>query len=94
MYLPYQAVHSPLMAPAYYTDQYKDIKNKNRRVYAGMVTAMDEGIGNITQTLKNVGMWDDTVIFFSTGKCMQFISLFQLKFYSPIDIKEINHRMC
>ncbi|XP_072036038.1 arylsulfatase B-like isoform X2 [Amphiura filiformis] len=66
LYLPYQAVHSPLMAPAYYTDMYKDIKNKKRRVYAGMVTAMDEGIGNITDTLKNIGMWDDTVIFFST----------------------------
>ena len=72
------------MAPAYYTDQYKDIKNKNRRVYAGMVTAMDEGIGNITDTLKDIDMWDDTVIFFSTGQC---IPLFQFNSYFP----ENNH---
>ena len=68
MYVPYQAVHSPLQVPESYTEQYDFIQDEKRRIYAGMVTAMDEGIGNITNTLKELGMWDDTVLIFSTGK--------------------------
>ncbi|KAJ7376668.1 ATPase, P-type (transporting), HAD super, sub IC [Desmophyllum pertusum] len=59
----YQAVHSPLEVPAQYTEQYKDIDNYARRTYAGMVSCMDEGIGNITQALQKHGLWDDTVLF-------------------------------
>ncbi|XP_072036039.1 arylsulfatase B-like [Amphiura filiformis] len=66
LYLPYQAVHGPLQVPEFYSNQYKFINDKNRRVYAGMVTCMDEGVGNITQTLKNLGMWEDTIMIFST----------------------------
>ena len=69
MYVPYQAVHSPRQVPKSYTEQYDFIENEHRQVYAGMVTAMDEGIGNITHTLKELGMWDDTVLIFSSGKC-------------------------
>ena len=33
----------------------------------GMVSALDEGIGNITNTFKEKGMWDNTVVIFTTG---------------------------
>jgi arylsulfatase B/arylsulfatase I/J len=35
-------------------------------MYAGMATAMDEGIRNITELFKKHGIWDNTVLFFST----------------------------
>ena len=66
LFVAYQAVHSPLEVPEQYTAQYKDIKNSARRTYAGMVSCMDEGIGNITRALQNRGLWEDTVLFFST----------------------------
>ncbi|XP_069119491.1 arylsulfatase B-like isoform X2 [Argopecten irradians] len=66
MYLALQAVHEPLEVPERYKEQYTNIKNGARRTYAGMVAAMDEAIGNITAAFQANGMWDDTVMVFST----------------------------
>ena len=66
LFVAYQAVHSPLEVPGRYTTQYKNIKDHARRTYAGMVSCMDEGIGNITKALQDHGLWDETVLFFST----------------------------
>ncbi|KAK3108902.1 hypothetical protein FSP39_018311 [Pinctada imbricata] len=65
LYLPFQSVHEPIQVPKKYEDMYEHIKNKNRRQYSGMVTAMDEAIGNITQALKDRNMFDDTLILFT-----------------------------
>ncbi|XP_022099657.1 arylsulfatase B-like [Acanthaster planci] len=66
LYLPFQAVHSPLEVPEQYMIPYWHIQDKFRRIYAGMVACMDEGIGNITQTMDQLGLWKDTVLIFST----------------------------
>ena len=65
MYLAYQAVHAPREVPQSYSDAYLDIiHDKDRRGFAGMLTCMDEGIGNFTAALKAKGMLDDTLIVF------------------------------
>ena len=69
LYLAYQAVHCPNEVPDHYihprytsqtgwTDQ--------RKSYAGMLTAADEGIGNVTAALKSIGLWEDTLVIFTT----------------------------
>ena len=58
----FQGVHSPRQAPESYVAPYnRTIKDPARRVFAGMVSAVDEGLGNVTAALKAKGMFEDTV---------------------------------
>jgi arylsulfatase A-like enzyme len=64
LYLAYNAVHTPMQAPVRYKDGFKQITNKKRRIYAGMLTAMDEGIGKLLARLRELGLEENTLLFF------------------------------
>ncbi|XP_071476447.1 arylsulfatase B-like [Diadema antillarum] len=66
LYIAYQAVHEPLEVPQSYKIPYAHVESERRRTYAGMVSCMDEGIGNITKALRHSGLYNNTVIIFST----------------------------
>jgi len=64
LYLPFQSVHGPIEAPQEYVDMYEDVSDEDRRIYLGMVTAMDDAVDVVVKSLKNAGMFDNTIIVF------------------------------
>ena len=66
LFLSFQAPHAPLQVPKRFLKMYKNIKDHNRRVYAAMVSCMDEAVGHVTRALKERGLWEDTVLIFSS----------------------------
>ncbi|OWF52332.1 arylsulfatase B-like [Mizuhopecten yessoensis] len=65
LYFPFQSVHEPIEVPVSYENMYSNIKNEGRRKYSGMVTAMDDLVGNVTAALKENGMYDETLFVFT-----------------------------
>jgi hypothetical protein len=65
LYLAYNAVHGPWDAPpATYMNRVANITDPQRRVYAAMVIALDDGVGQVLQTLQAQNLIDNTLIFF------------------------------
>lgn len=63
LYLSYNAIHSPMQAPKEYVDRFKDIEDEQRRVFAGMLSPMDDGIGRVLTKLREAGLEENTLIF-------------------------------
>ena len=71
LYLAWQSVHSggnlQLQAPQSYVDGFTDtVENPLRRHFAGMVRALDEGVGNVTEALEEAWMLQDSLSIFLT----------------------------
>ena len=64
MYLAYNAPHGPMHATREHLKKVSHIEYGDRAVYAAMVSAMDEGIGQVVDKLKETGEYDNTLIFF------------------------------
>ncbi|XP_031548695.1 uncharacterized protein LOC116286353 [Actinia tenebrosa] len=71
IYMAHQAVsvgnmENPLQAPNRFVDKFKYIKDERRRTYAGMVAALDESVRQLVTTLKRKGLYQNSVIIFTT----------------------------
>lgn len=64
LYLAYNAPHSPLQAKEEDMAQFPAIENGKRKTYAGMVYAVDRGVGELVETLKLTGELENTLIVF------------------------------
>ncbi len=63
LYAAFNAPHVPFQAPVEYYCRYDYIADDNKRVYYSMISALDDAIGEIHQTVKDAGIEQDTLIF-------------------------------
>uniref|UniRef100_A0A7E4VWJ0 Sulfatase domain-containing protein n=1 Tax=Panagrellus redivivus TaxID=6233 RepID=A0A7E4VWJ0_PANRE len=67
MFLSHQSVHAPLQVPMQYRSFCNPlIMSKARHIYCGMLASLDESFGQVVKFLKESGLYDDTIIIFSS----------------------------
>jgi len=64
LYLAYNAPHTPLEATEEDVTHYAHIKDEKRRNYAGMMHAVDRGVGEVIEALIQGGALDNTLVLF------------------------------
>ncbi len=64
LYLSFNAVHVPLQAPPEHLEQFRYIEQPARRALAAMNSAMDEAVGQVTQSLRDNGLEENTLLIY------------------------------
>ena len=64
LYVPFNAVHTPIQATKKYVDRFEDVPDLKRRTYYAMTSALDDAVGRIVDALKRNKLEDDTLVIF------------------------------
>jgi arylsulfatase A-like enzyme len=64
LYLCFNAVHGPMHATEKYLARFPGVEDPKRRTYCAMMSAMDDAIGQVLQTLDRHALAERTLIFF------------------------------
>lgn len=64
LYIAFRAPHTPLDAPSKYVARFPGEMPERRRQALAMLSAIDDGVGLITDTLKKHGLTERTLLFF------------------------------
>ncbi len=64
LYLAFNAVHTPMDATDDRLERFRSIEDNTRRTYAAMLSALDETVGKVLETLRAAGLEENTLIFF------------------------------
>ena len=65
LFVAYNAPHYPMHAPQKYLDRFPDLP-WDRRIMAAMLSAVDDGVGEIADALEELGLTDDTIFYFQS----------------------------
>ncbi len=65
LYVPFNGVHSPHQVPERYLSLYPDLEG-NRKIYAAMITALDDAVGTIAKAIESENLSENTLIVFSS----------------------------
>ncbi len=66
LYVAYNAPHTPLQVTDRYYDRFPEIADEGHRIFAAMVSALDDGVGEITATLERTGLSSSTLVVFAS----------------------------
>jgi uncharacterized sulfatase len=66
LYLAHWAPHTPLQATKADYDALSHIENHTERVYAAMIRALDRGVGQVLDKLKETGLEENTIVIFTS----------------------------
>ncbi len=66
LYLAYMAPHTPLDAPKEYLDRFPGPMPTRRRYALAMQSAIDDGVGRIMARLREYGLEENTLIFYTS----------------------------
>lgn len=64
LYMPFNAPHYPMHAPARYVERFPNL-SPERRTYAAMISALDDAVGQVLGTLRDLRLENDTLVLFS-----------------------------
>lgn len=64
-YVAYNAPHYPMHAPEEYLDRFPDLPPE-RRIFAAILAAVDDGVGRLLDSLEGAGVADDTIVIFTS----------------------------
>ena len=62
--LSYNAVHSPLQGADAYMERFAHIDDTHRRIFAAMLSNLDDSVGAVLEALRRDELEQDTIIFF------------------------------
>lgn len=67
------APHTPIQATSEYVDRFGHIESEGARIFAAMVSAMDDMVGDVVGALSRLGLEDNTlVVFLSDNGCINY----------------------
>jgi arylsulfatase A-like enzyme len=64
LYLAFNAPHAPLQVTQKYYDRFPQIKDETARVYAAMISALDDAVGQVLKAVEASGEADNTIVYF------------------------------
>lgn len=65
LYVPFNAPHYPMHAPAKYVERFPGLEPE-RRMYAAMLAAVDDGVGEIVKAVREGKLERETIIIFTS----------------------------
>lgn len=65
LYVGYNAPHYPMHAPQKYLDRFPHL-SPDRRIMAAMLSAVDDGVGEIMAELRRLGIEENTIVYFQS----------------------------
>ena len=64
LYLAYNAVHSPMQATDDYLKKFAHVEDIHRRIFAAMLTHLDDSVGKVLSHLRDSGIEEHTLVVF------------------------------